>query len=161
MNCYKATIDMAKSDVDAEQAEETVEVPENKVQDSDNIEAEQVSNSKNDCEICDFSSNRKAGLSVHMARKHTLIKQLDGNIDFSEDSRDVAHDEEIEHYSKTGELGDHVEAWDRLLHWLKMLPNKEEEIAIALEARKAALEKEYGRGSYIKYRPWCHLRLHF
>ena len=89
-----------------------------------------------------------------MARKHALIEQLDGNIDLSEDSRDVDHDDEIEHYLKTGELGVHNVAWDRLLQWLRMLPNKEEEQLIALEARKAALEREYGKGSYIRKRPW-------
>ena len=146
--------------VDAEQAKETVEVPENKVQESDDKKAGKASDLDYDCELCDFSSNRKAGLNVHMARKHALFEQLDGNVELSEDSRDVAHDDEIEHYLKTGELGVHVVAWDRLLQWLKMLNNKEE-IVIAFEARKAALEKEYGRGSYIEYRPWCHLRLHF
>ena len=88
-----------------------------------------------------------------MARKHALIEQLDGSVDLSEDSRDVDHDEEIEHYLKTGQLGVHNLAWDRLLEWLKWLPNKEEKV-IALEARKAALERKYGKGSFLRLRPW-------
>ena len=67
-------------------------------------------------------------------------------ISVNEDSRDVAHDDEIEHYLKTGELGVHVVAWDRLLQWLKIISNKEE-IVIAREARKAALQ-------YIGERVW-------
>ena len=31
------------------------------------------------CEICDFQSNRRTGLQVHMSRKHALIEQIDGN----------------------------------------------------------------------------------
>ena len=86
-----------------------------------------------------------------MARKHALIEQLDGSVDLSEDSRDVDHDEEIEQYLKTGKLGVHNLAWDRLLEWL--LPNKEEKV-IALEARKEALERVHGKGSYTRFRPW-------
>ena len=50
------------------------------------------------------------------------------------DSRDVDHDDELEHYLKTGELGTHSVAWDRLLEWLKWLPDKEEKL-LALEAK--------------------------
>ena len=107
--------------IDAEQAKETVKVSENKVEDSEKKETEQVSNSEHECELCDFSSNRKSGLSVHMARKHALIEQLDGSVDLNKDSRDVDHDEEIEQYLKTGKLGVHNLAWDRLLEWLKWL----------------------------------------
>ena len=33
------------------------------------------------------------------------------------------------------------------------LPNKEEKV-IALEARKEALERVHGKGSYTRFRPW-------
>ena len=30
-----------------------------------------------ECELCDFVSNRKNGLAVHMSRKHPNLEQLD------------------------------------------------------------------------------------
>ena len=35
------------------------------------------------CEICDFVSNWKNGLSIHLSRKHGNIEQLDGHNDSS------------------------------------------------------------------------------
>ena len=75
-----------------------------------------------------------------MARKHALIEQLDGSVDLSEDSRDVDHDEEIEQYLKTGKLGVHNLAWDRLLEWL--LPNKEEKVKQEKKHWKEYMEKD-------------------
>ena len=37
-----------------------------------------------ECELCDFVSNRKNGVAVHMSRKHPNIEQLDGNVTLSE-----------------------------------------------------------------------------
>ena len=36
------------------------------------------------CELCDFRSNWQNGLSIHMTRKHSKLKQLDGNDSFNE-----------------------------------------------------------------------------
>ena len=45
------------------------------------------------CEICDFQSNRRTGLQVHMSRKHALIEQIDGNTTLPVD--DDKADEEL------------------------------------------------------------------
>ena len=41
------------------------------------------------CELCDFKSNWSNGLSIHMARKHSNVEQLDGNNTFNEESDEV------------------------------------------------------------------------
>ena len=57
--------------------------------------AEEASKVDNDfsCEICDFHSNRRTGLQVHMSRKHALIEQIDGNTTLPVD--DDKADEEL------------------------------------------------------------------
>ena len=40
------------------------------------------------CLICDFTSNWKNGLHIHMARKHNNIAQVDGNNTFDNDESD-------------------------------------------------------------------------
>ena len=46
-------------------------------------EAEEVSITKVSdefrCEICDFTTNRRKGLHIHISKKHAKIEQLDGN----------------------------------------------------------------------------------
>ena len=59
------------------------------------------------CLICDFSSNWKNGVEIHMARKHSNIDQTDGIISVA--SYDEVDDDEKYadtcHYWKTGRLG--------------------------------------------------------
>ena len=49
-------------------------------------EAHEIERAENafECELCDFKSNWKNWLQVHMARKHSTIEQLDGNISISD-----------------------------------------------------------------------------
>ena len=63
--------------------------------------AEVASKVENDfeCEICDFRSNRRTGLKVHMSRKHATIEQLDGNMTMPIEDH---LDEEFEYYLQTG-----------------------------------------------------------
>ena len=59
------------------------------------------------CEICDFSSNWKNGLEIHMSRKHSSIEQLDGNSSLSlidEDKDDDQKYLDTLHYWKSGRL---------------------------------------------------------
>ena len=46
-----------------------------------------IDKSENDfnCEICDFTSNWKNRLEIHMIRKHSSVEQLDGNVTFDDD----------------------------------------------------------------------------
>ena len=55
------------------------------------------------CEICDFSSNRRTGLQVHMGRKHARIEQLDGNSTIPIEDQ---FDEEMENYLQSGYIRD-------------------------------------------------------
>ena len=57
------------------------------------------------CNLCDFKSTRKNGLTVHIGRKHKKLPQLDGNTscDSLEDVEDSAY-YSTEKYWKTGFL---------------------------------------------------------
>jgi hypothetical protein len=54
------------------------------------------------CDICDFKSNWKNGLSVHISRKHAQMEQLDGGNSVSDDL-----DDDEDKYMKT------IEYWKR------------------------------------------------
>ena len=111
-----------------------------------------------DCELCDFVSNRKNGVAVHMNRKHQNIEQLDGNTTFSEPrmnhfmyrkyGADVLEeiDEEVENFLKNeinvGEVN--LETWEEIIEEIKMckvltLSEKKEEIWKVIEARQKCL----------------------
>ena len=58
------------------------------------------------CELCDFMSNIKNGLIIHMSHRHKMIEQLDGatdNVPNSDDEDDVY--ESTEKFWQTGYLG--------------------------------------------------------
>ena len=118
-----------------------------------------------DCELCDFKSNREAGVTIHMTRKHASIEQLDGNTEEEVlDELETEWDDEIDYYLETGEFKNiHRKIWDDILyylgrneqgidlmHWKK---NREEKI-LALEARKRAIDRECGLGEYLNRYPW-------
>ena len=111
-----------------------------------------------DCELCDFVSNRKNGVAVHMNRKHQNIEQLDGNTTFSEPRMNHfmyrkygAHvleeiDQEVENFlkneSNVGEVN--LETWEEIIEEIKMckvliLSEKKEEIWKVIEARQKCL----------------------
>ena len=56
------------------------------------------------CEICDFNSNWKNGLEIHMTKKHSSVEQLDGNVTFDDDDMDEEY-KRTQHYWKSGWLG--------------------------------------------------------
>ena len=58
------------------------------------------------CELCDFISNKKSGLNIHMSRKHTMIEQLDGNVDV------VLHGDEQEERKSEEEEDEECDNWD-------------------------------------------------
>ena len=76
---------------------ETVE----KVTECDNPNLADQATDEFSCDICDFKSNWANGLSIHVARKHSSIEQLDGSDDLEESDKysDTCH------YWKTGRLG--------------------------------------------------------
>ena len=57
------------------------------------------------CEICDFTSNWTNGLNIHMARIHSRMEQIDGNVTLSEVTEMDEKYLSIEHYLKAGWLG--------------------------------------------------------
>ena len=114
-----------------------------------------------DCELCDFKSNREAGVTIHMTRKHAIMEQLDGNTEEEEvlDDLETEWNDEIDFYLETGEFRKtHRKIWDdilyylggneqgiHLMHWKK---NREEKI-FALEAWKQAIDRKKGLGTCI------------
>ena len=83
-----------------------------------------------------------------MSRKHAVLEQIDGNIEQPQEL-DTEYDKEIEDYLKTGILGSESQLFEDLLFYLKRRKDKLE----ALEARRQALEREYGMGSYQEIYP--------
>ena len=68
---------------DNEISKKAEEAPENlSISENGKIEAERAP-TEFVCEICDFVSNWKTGLSIHLSRKHGNIEQLDGHNDSS------------------------------------------------------------------------------
>ena len=57
-----------------------------------------------ECPICDFSSNWKNGLEVHMGRKHNTIEQIDGSSDVVNLELDEKYDRS-KHYWEKGKIG--------------------------------------------------------
>ena len=97
-----------------------------------------------DCELCDFQSNWKNGLSIHMTKKHSKLNQLDGNFD------ENYEDEEYKitkHYWKSGFLGSGYQCFldaEKLIKESDLDEvDKEKEQAKLLEARKSAFGDNY------------------
>ena len=78
----------------AEEAPENLSISEN-----GKIEAERAPFV---CELCDFVSNWKNGLNIHLSRKHGDIEQLDGHNDSSFSDEKYYHSR---HYWEKGRLG--------------------------------------------------------
>ena len=55
-----------------------------KVDEKKNAEEASSTPDEFNCELCDFISNRKNGLNIHMSRKHPRIEQIDGNMTVTE-----------------------------------------------------------------------------
>ena len=55
------------------------------------------------CELCNFTSNWKNGLSIHLSRKHSKIEEIDGNISIDSDKEDEKYID-TERYWETGIL---------------------------------------------------------
>ena len=106
------------------------------------------------CLICDFVSNWESGLQVHMSRKHTTIKQVDGNNSFvgDESEEDEKYDRSV-HYWKTGYLGtgyqNFIDANEVIDASNLNEVSKNEEKEKILEARKCAFGD-----IFINMPPW-------
>ena len=105
-----------------------------------------------DCELCEFKSNWKNGLSIHMSRKHDKIEQLDGSNDALND-KDEDEYKGSKHYWKSGWLG---AAFQSYLDALKVLEESDLEMADKeVEKEKILLARKQALGSsYLYYPPW-------
>ena len=113
------------------------------------IEAEQAKDMF-DCVLCDFTSIWKNGLKIHVAKKHTKIKQLDGNTTEDSDSDDTSHDDKYEgtkHYWESGRLGRVYQVFLEATELIETSDltedQKEEEKTKVLEARKSAFGPQF------------------
>ena len=101
------------------------------------------------CDICDFKSNWANGLSIHIARKHCSIEQVDGIDDLKENYKypDTCH------YWKTGRLGTVFQTFidvNEIIDTSNLSEViKEIEKAKVLDARKCAFGENY---AYVP--PW-------
>ena len=101
------------------------------------------------CDLCDFTSNWKNGLRVHMTRMHKNIEQLDGSQDLEEDDKYLS----CNRYWKDGYLGTASQSYLDALDILETSDLTEDEKHIekekVMEARKEAFGPEF---KY--YPPW-------
>ena len=99
------------------------------------------------CQLCDFVSKWNNGLSIHIAKKHGKIEQLDGHSDVCDDENYFR----TRNYWSTGYLGTVYQTYLDALDLIKKSDlnesEKEKEIAKVLEARKDAFGPNY------KYNP--------
>ena len=97
--------------------------------------------------MCDFKSQWASGVKIHMARKHSKIDQLDGNVSvsYADDNDDKYHS--IRHYLKKGWLGSAYQTFIDAMEVIEESDLNEEEKIIekdnVLEARKLALGQNY------------------
>ena len=122
------------------------------------------------CELCDFKTDRKNGLIIHMRRKHAKMEQLDGNDSFEDESDDDYEInnfyEEIECYLKTGEIKwKHSDPdWGNIKLFEKVLKEidanfynnkskRKEMLDQAMDARKKALQYKFGDGVLLGIYP--------
>ena len=103
------------------------------------------------CAICDFKSEWKNGLEIHMSRKHGKIEQLDGAIDDSQ-----IDDERYErscYYWEKGRIGISYETYCDIMKIIEESDitdqEKETEKVKVTEARK----KTFGQ-KYKYFAPW-------
>ena len=139
----EAAVDPAQSNSDAttEEVEVTspVEVAEPKI---------------DNCELCDFKTDRKNGLEIHMRKKHAVLEQLDGNNSCEDESDDDNEDnnyyELSEPYWRTGEIGwrdidiyeNALKAIDNVF-WRRNQEKMKEMMEEVHEARKKSLDKKF------------------
>ena len=103
------------------------------------------------CAICDFKSQWKNGLEIHMSRKHGKIEQLDGAIDDS-----LVSDERYDrssYYWERGRIGISYETYCDIIKIIEesdiAAKEKETEKEKVTEARK----KTFGQ-NYKHFPPW-------
>jgi hypothetical protein len=91
------------------------------------------------CDLCDFSSNWKNGLTIHMIRKHERIEQLDGCGDVEENDKYMSS----AHYWKKGWIGAAFQTYLDALDVIEKSDLSKEEKHVekikVLEARKLAI----------------------
>ena len=100
------------------------------------------------CELCDFMSNRKNGLIIHMSHRHRKIEQLDGvadDVPNSDDEDDVY--ESTKKFWQTGYLGTCFQTYLDALSIVKESDLEENEKnfekTTILDARKEAFGDNY------------------
>ena len=105
------------------------------------------------CYLCDFKSNWKNGLTIHLTRKHAEIEQLDGNATDNDEPKQDKQYAGSKHYWAEGRLGS---AYQTFLDAHAIIEesdldqdDKENEKAKLLEARKTAFGKLFKH-----YPPW-------
>ena len=104
-----------------------------------------------ECPICDFYSNFKNGLKVHLARKHSKIEQLDGHHDEVDEDDDFYAGSK--HFWKNGWLGGAFQSFCDANEVVDTCDISEEDRKIIkteiLEARRAALGS-----NFMYFPPW-------
>ena len=100
-----------------------------------------------ECCLCQFKSKWKTGLSVHIAKMHSQIEQLDGNAEILTDEGFDGKYLSTKHYWAKGYLGGGYQTYIDALEVVDDIDLSEEgrhqEKARILEARKDALGENY------------------
>ena len=103
------------------------------------------------CEICDFRTNWRNSLNIHISRKHSKIEQLDGLNDIKDDEE---YDKNSKYYWKNGKISSVYQTFldvNRVIEESDLIEHEKEiEKHKVLEARKEA----FGESLYKYYPPW-------
>ena len=133
-------------EVDKTMEEKTAEKVENDIENS----TEQVEGYF--CDFCDFKSNWRNGLSIHLSRKHWRIEQLDGNDDGDTDE-DREYDETIK-YWKEGKISTVYQSFLDVNAIIEKSDLAEHEKKVEKEKVMEARKVAFGDDLYRYYPPW-------
>ena len=133
---------------DKDEADKAPEVAE-EVTKKDKDEADKAPE-YHECDLCDFKSKWKNGLKIHVSKKHSAIKQFDGNADETESNSDETY-EGTKHYWERGKLGSAYQTYLDAMEIIEKSELSEEEKET--EKAKVLEERKFAFGSLFKYYP--------
>ena len=82
----KVVTESSAIDKSVEVVEEAMHTPINVSEEENEVRSVEKTDQDFQCDLCDFKSKWANGVRIHMGRKHSVIKQLDGNFEDCEES---------------------------------------------------------------------------
>ena len=157
-DAVEATVQATDAEVSAEKADcgayhekittETSEIE--LIRNSEKNENLAVQAEEHFCEICDFKTNWKNGLNIHMSRKHGKIEQVDGNYDDESDEEYISS----KNYWKSGQISTVYQTFLDVNKIIEDSDLSEREKHIEKQKVLEARREAFGESLYKYYPPW-------